>query len=429
MKSRLKVFVSAYACEPHRGSDHGIGWRLACELARHHEVLVLTREDSRHTIEAALKSVQDTAVPRFAYLDLAPWLLWLKRRLPGGVLVYYYLWQLTAARLARRLHAEHGFDVAHHATFVRYWSPVAVAGLGIPYVIGPVGGGESAPRSTWPGIGVHGYLSEIGREAARGLAERDPLVRPALVRAGRVLAATLDSKQRIERLGSPCVSVEGVVGLTHDEIEAAASRAKERGRRSTFTFVSAGRLLHWKGFHLGLEAFARLPASFEAEYWIIGDGPFESRLKRLARDLGVAERVHFLGLRSRAETQALMGECHVLVHPSLHDSGGFVCLEAMAAGLPVVCLDLGGPGSLVNLDCGIAVPAGPVSRVVGALRAAMERLLEDRETCAAMGAAGRAWVVAHHTWEAKAERIAFVLSEAGAANASFIDGSPAALPD
>ena len=98
--------------------------------------------------------------------------------------------------------------------------------------------------------------------------------------------------------------------------------------------------MHWKGFHLGLRAFAcaNLP---DAEYWILGDGAELNQLQILADNLGIAQRVKFWGKLSREETLNKLRDCHVLVHPSLHDSGGWVCLEAMAAGRPVICLDLG----------------------------------------------------------------------------------------
>ena len=51
---RLRVLVSAYACEPAKGSEPGVGWRIAREMARYHEVWVLTRTNNRPSIAAAL---------------------------------------------------------------------------------------------------------------------------------------------------------------------------------------------------------------------------------------------------------------------------------------------------------------------------------------------------------------------------------------
>ncbi len=408
MSRRLQVLVSAYACEPDRGSEPGLGWNVACELAAAHDVWVITRANNRPSIEAALASLAPARAPRFVYLDLPAWARRMKR-LPGGVLLYYHYWQLAAARLAKRLHAEHSFDVALHTTFAKYWSRLAVTGLGIPHVIGPVGGGESAPRSMWQGIGWRGYAVELLRELARWFAERSHHVRSALASASVVLAATEDTKRRVKRLGSPEVRVENVAGLSDAEIAAATQAVPQP--RSVVTFLSVGSLLPVKGFHLGLRAFAAVPDR-TTEYWIVGGGPFGPELERLARDLGVAERVRFLGERPRHETLALMRQCHVLVHPSLHDSGGFVVLEAMAEGLPVVCLDLGGPPTLVHPECAVIVPARTVPQASADLAATMAGLARDGERRAAMGRAGRRWVAEQHVWRSKVRRIGQALLDA-----------------
>jgi len=67
------------------------------------------------------------------------------------------------------------------------------------------------------------------------------------------------------------------------------------------------------------------------------------------------------------------------VFPSLHDSGGMVVLEALAAGLPVICLDLGGPGTIATEDCAVVVPARTADEasVVEALADGMIRIATD----------------------------------------------------
>ncbi|HFD15051.1 MAG TPA: glycosyltransferase [Rhodospirillales bacterium] len=384
MSRRLKVLVSAYACEPGKGSEPGVGWNFAVHMAKHHDVWVLTRANNRSVIEAALA---ERPVPglRFAYYDLPDWARFWKRG-QRGVPLYYYLWQLGALRVARRLHAEIGFDRAQHVTFVCYWKPSFLPFLGVPYVLGPVGGGESAPRSFWPGLGLRGFFYELFRETARWLDERDPLVRLAIRRADLVLATTDETAVRVRRLGGKVVECVSQVALPEDELAALARLPN--APTNSFRFLSIGRLLAWKGFHLGIAAFAKAGLE-EAEYWIIGDGPERRRLERLARRLGVADRVCFLGHLPRREVMQRLGECHVLVHPSLHDSGGWVCLEAMAAGRPVICLDLGGPATQVTEETGIRVTADRPVQAIRGLGEAMRRLAVDPALCARMGEAAR----------------------------------------
>src|SRR5690606_13744297 len=119
-------------------------------------------------------------------------------------------------------------------------------------------------------------------------------------------------------------------------------------------FVSIGNLFSLKGFHLALRAFARADLP-DAEYWVIGDGPQRARLEALVTELGLAGRVTFWGHVPRQATLRLVKSCDVLVHPSLHDSGGWVCLEAMAARKPVICLRLGGPATQVTPSTGVLV--------------------------------------------------------------------------
>jgi glycosyltransferase involved in cell wall biosynthesis len=112
--------------------------------------------------------------------------------------------------------------------------------------------------------------------------------------------------------------------------------------------------------HLGLPAFARLIEAYpEARLTMVGHGPVERRWRKLAEDLGIAANVEWLPWQDREAMANLYASHDVLLFPALHDSGGMVVLEAMNQGLPVVCLKLGGPATLVNESCGYAVdPAG-----------------------------------------------------------------------
>lgn len=396
---RLKVLVSAYACEPERGSEPGVGWNVAVEAARRHEVWVITRANNRTVIETELARhpLPDLHV---VYHDLPQWARWWKRGV-YGTRVYYYLWQLSLYPIVRRLHRRERFDVTHHATFVKYSAPSPLALLPAPFLWGPLGGGEDAPQSLRSGCGWRGRAHEFFRGAARWLGERDPLVRTTARRSALALAATGETAGRVRGIGARQVEILCQLGLTAAERSFLAGLAAP-ALHEPVRFVSIGNLLHWKGFHLGLRGFAaaQLPAT---EYWIVGDGPCRAELQRLARRLGIHDQVRFCGALPRAETLRTLSRCHVLVHPSLHDSGGLVCLEAMAAGKPVVCLDLGGPGAQVTAETGFKFVAGAPDRVVERLAGAMRTLAEDPVLRERMGQAGRARVAREYAWERKGE--------------------------
>jgi len=79
--------------------------------------------------------------------------------------------------------------------------------------------------------------------------------------------------------------------------------------------------------------------------------------------------------------------------------GGGVTLEAMAAGLPLICLDLGGPSVLVTDKAGIKLPAHTPEQVVREMAESMEKLYNNSPLRLEMGKAGREWMVSQHTWE------------------------------
>jgi len=397
----VKVLLSAYACEAGRGSEPGVGWNIAWELAKEQEVWVLTRpDDGRPAIESFLKENPNPNL-HFVYFTLP---------LIGGFwklgsiafVLHYYLWQVQAYFVARKLHREIGFDVAHHVTFVRYSTPSFIAFLPIPFIWGTVGGGEMAPQPFWKDFSGRAKIYEILRVLAHRIGEMDPFTRITAQRSHVVRVTTEDTAKRVKILGAKQVQVVPEASLPQEDI----ARLLEcpYPDEGPFRFISMGRLLHWKGFYLGIRAFAAANL-LDAEYWILGDGVERDNFRQLAEELGVGDRVKFWGNLPRTETLARLADCHVLVHPSLHDSGGWVCLEGMAAGRPILCLDLGGPGVQVTSETGIKVSAQNPEQAVDGLVQAMQEFAAQRDKGKMMGEAGRQLVQSKYNWATKGKEL------------------------
>lgn len=399
----MKILISAYSCEPGKGSERGVGWHVASEVAKHHEVWVLTRPDeSREAIEAELERHPNPNL-HFVYFTLPFWQDSLRWGQSGAMQLHYYLWQIQAYFVARRLHQEIGLDLAHHVTFVRYSSPSFLSLLPLPFVWGPVGGGESAPASFWVDFSFKNKVYETLRGAWRFIGECDIFTRLTAQRSALIYATTKDTAQRIERLGAAQVERLSESGMSESEI-AQLSHCPPPSA-APVRFINVARLLHWKGIYLGLRAFAQASLP-EAEYWVLGEGPELERLQALSLDLGIANQVKFLGLLPREAVLDSLGQSSVLVHPSLHDSGGWVPLEAMAAGRPILCLDLGGPSEMVTPDVGIKVSAEHPEQAVSDLAKAMIKLAEDSSLCMQMGQAGQQKIKDYYSWEAKGKQFA-----------------------
>lgn len=403
----MKVLLSAFACEPGLGSEEGVGWNMVLQAAKYHEVWVFTRTFCRPFIEAELAR-NPVSNLHFIYFDPFGWSEDWKGR-QGLLQFHYYLWQIWAYFVARRLHREVGFDLVRHVTYVKHWSPSFLALLPVPFIWGPVGGAESAPRAFWQEYSRRGKIYEILRELAQGVGERDPFTSLTARRSTAALATTEETAQRLRGMRAKNVEVFSQVGLSKDEISQMAQYAAHQD--SPVRFISVGRLLHWKGVQLSLRAFAlalqtQNEALEQAEFWIVGDGPERNRLEALAGELGIAGKIRFWGALPRTQTLQKMGECHALLHPSLHESGGFVCSEMMAVGRPVICLDLGGPAVQVTDETGIKVPASHPEEAIKGLAEAITRLANDPELRTRMGEAGQKRVKEVFDWDVKGEYFA-----------------------
>ena len=237
----MKLLISAYACEPGLGSEPGIGWHSALQAARFHDVWVLTRRTNREAIEQA-------SVPgrvRFVYLDLPGWTsFWKKGR--RGLYPYYFFWQIVAYIRARRLQREIGFDAVQHVTFMNYWMPGWLALLPVPFIWGPVGGGESTPAAFRGILGSRGRIHEVVRDLARARARWDPLTRFTARRAALALATTEETLDHLKALGCPRVRVEPGAALSDTDLRILNQLTP--APNEPFRLLSVGRLLHWKGF-------------------------------------------------------------------------------------------------------------------------------------------------------------------------------------
>jgi glycosyltransferase involved in cell wall biosynthesis len=395
----MRILLSAYACEPNRGSEPGVGWNMAQTIARRHQVHVLTSATHKPGIEAEMAQHPNPNLT-FSYLDPLGWVYdWSReKRFQVDVHLHYYMWQIKAYQVAKRLHQREAFDLAHHVTYVKYYSPSFLAWLPIPFLWGPVGGAEAAPQAFWCDFNRKNKLYETLRNTARGLGELDPFVAMTAKRSTMLWATTNDTAERLRSLAGKQSAdrVEVMSALYLENIDELSQYPLDAA--GPMRFISLGRLLHWKGFHLGLKAFAaaKLP---DAEFWVVGTGPEEDALKALAQSLGIAHQVKFWGRLPQPEAMDCLTRSTVLVHPSLHDSGGWVCLEAMATGRPVICLDLGGPGVQVTAQTGFKIPATNPTQSIAGMADAMQQLSADRSLLQRLSAAGQAHIRSQYNGE------------------------------
>jgi glycosyltransferase involved in cell wall biosynthesis len=263
--------------------------------------------------------------------------------------------------------------------------------LGIPFVIGPIAGGERSPIRLRRSMPFWGKASELLRDLGILSQRYSPLTRPAFAAAERIFVTTADSLRLVPSKWRSKTAVHLAIGTRGD-----AERNEEQRPPDKPRFVFAGRLLHLKGVHLAIRALAQVKATIpDATLTLLGNGPAERWLRAVAKEYEVAHAVEFAGQIPRQQLVNSYGSYTALVFPSLHDTGGLVVLEALQAGVPVVCLDLGGPGIIVNKSCGFVVStanadeAQTVTRLADAIVSLATMAPEESERLS-LGAIARA---------------------------------------
>lgn len=354
----MKILLSAYACEPGKGSEPGVGWNVAKELSRRHELTVLTRANNRPVVEACGEDW--TKCVRWVWYDPPHWLTFWKKG-GRGVQIFYLIWQIGAARRILRAFRPAEFDLVHHVTFGKYWIPSFIHLPGVPLVFGPVGGGEETPSSFRGSFSLHGRISETAKKVSSWLIPRFPGICSAYRRMALCLAATDQTAVKLKRFARCPVAVFPQSAISADDAAAMRRIAAGTTKSPSPLFLTACRLDHWKAVGFAIAAFSVYLRNHPcARLEILGNGPEKCRLQRKVRRMGLSECVVFLGrLPTLQDVYGRMAAATALLHPALHEAFGQSCLEAITLGTPVVCWDWGGPGLICRRN---GLPAVPVGR-------------------------------------------------------------------
>lgn len=386
------ILLSAYACEPGLGSEQAVGWGWVLGLAATGKTLtVITRESNRQRIEAWLSGNRLPNV-HFIHFDLPPFFRSLKKK-PGFGYLYYLAWQFGAYRVARGLVSRERFDLVHHVTFVTARLTSFMGLLGIPFVFGPVAGGEYAPYKAWRAFPLRDRVFEWLRYLSIAWVRYSPLMRLCFERAALIVCTSQDTLECIpRRYHGKC---RELLAITYDEpLPAARQRCVEAGKPMRVVF--AGRAIEFKGFRFAVAALHELQRQgIPFELTVIAAGP---RLAAWQQDVAAREMqqaVTFLKGLDRSVFLEVLAGFDVMLFPSLHDSGGMVVLEAMAAGVPVVCLGVGGPRQIVDATCGVVVDVGSEEEIVRDLAFALTVLAQDDALRCRLGLAAADRVATH----------------------------------
>jgi len=334
----MNLLMSAYACEPNKGSEPEVGWRWMIDSAKIYDnIVVVTRANNRKNIEKEFYKLNIKNV-QFIYFDLPKWASFWKKA-GRGVQLYTYLWEIFLFFFLLKKYKRNQFDVSQRVTFVSYRFPSFIWYFSKKFILGPVAGGERYPLDFLKIFSFKGKMKELVRMIIQRISLLDPLILLTLYKAETIIAVTNDTKTILPFFAQKKVIIKPAIFININDFKVNINQ-KIFIKEKQLKLLYVGRIIEWKGIELILKALKDLDIAMY-DFNIIGEGNAKSKFTQYISKYNL--NVNFLGQKNRKELSDYYLTHDLFLFPSLHDSGGMVILEAKAHGLPVVVSSFGGP--------------------------------------------------------------------------------------
>jgi glycosyltransferase involved in cell wall biosynthesis len=393
------ILVSAYAINPYKGSEDGMGWNFVLQIARFQKVIAITRENNRPHIERYQSEYPNElyAQIQFLYYDLPYWMRFWKKGSRGAML-YYLMWQKGIVSFIKKQKIH--FDIAHNLNFHNDWTPSFLYQLEKPMVWGPIGHHPAIPKQYLSKYSVKYYVKDRLTWMVKNYFWK---ISPMLTKTARKSDFVLAMNQSVEK---KLTAIKGKSAVIPSVATQDFGCMEAQINRGNFTLISAGRFVPLKGFDLSIIAFSKFLKSIDdkalsetkIELVLVGSGPEESYLKSLVKELTIEPYVKFINWIERAKLMEIYKTSSVFLFPS-HEGAGMVVAEALSFGLPVICLDNEGPGEFVDAQCAFAVKESDYETTVDSLAQGIKVLFEDQELRVKMSKAARQHFLNHFDWD------------------------------
>lgn len=382
----MNVLVVAYSVDKNDISESQMAYEWISRLRTHATLWVVTTGSRLHN-STGLEGLDGvnlvTIRPRLSFKRFDSF----DRAVHPGYIEFY----MRARPVIKSILRDHKIDLCHHLSPQSPRFPSPVRGCGIPYVVGPIHGGVKPPP----------VMDELdGKEdaffALRKLDEIRNRWDFLLKRTFANAAAAVVSAPYAGAVPPACYCalrpvIPGIaITLPRECRDHGSTQGEVR-------LIYAGRLVPSKGLELLIEALSRCETR-NTRLSIFGTGEQGEWYRNLAVERGVDERIEWRGFVPREEILNEFLKSDVFVFPSLKEAMGTVVMEAMAAGLPVICVDHGGPGYLVTDDTGIKIQIADKERMIDELAAAIDRLVSNQGMRLQMGQNSRQRAEQKFTW-------------------------------
>lgn len=322
----MRILFCNYEYPPLGGGGGVINKQIAEELAKKHTVHVLTSQGMDMPAESVENGVTVYRVPVFfRSRQAAANLPSMMAYLPSGYIK------------GRKLIRENNYDVIN-THFVVPTGPLGdwlAKRADIPNVLS-VHGGDLYDPSKWMSPHNHAFLRST--------------VRKLLKKADAVVGQSSNTISNVHNFYDPDIPCDNIpLGILRPGDVSAAPRSRYGISDDDLVLVTVGRLVARKALDQLIDIIRQLDDR-KVHLFVVGSGPQQPALESVASELGVQQQIHFLGQVDEQEKLEVLRMADIYASTSQHEGFGIVYLEAMAAGLPVVCYDYGGQTDFLESD-------------------------------------------------------------------------------
>ncbi|MGM9552433.1 MAG: glycosyltransferase family 4 protein [Clostridia bacterium] len=407
----MKILFDCFSCSPYYGSDEGIGWLWPYYMRKYHEVWALVRKDRREDIEkyCSENNIKDI---HFIYCDIPDWMNFYyknKAKNKNGVLdflLYQWLWQYPALKVAKRADKEINFDIIHHVSTNDFRLLGRLYKLNKAYIIGPIGGAQETPEALREYVQKN-KKSELLRSFLNKFMTSTPGYKRALNKAAKIYFSNTETFDYLKRK----INDTGKCGYMTEIGCSALEMYKEKDTRNIRTFMWAGRMEYRKGLEFLFDVIEGLPKNNSWRLVLCGDGTQKEYYQYLCNEKGLDDYVTFTGKLSYEDVIGEYNNADVFVFPSLRETTGTVIVEAMSKGTPVICLNQGGAKFVLTDETGYLVDGANKEEFVENFRQSMFECINNPDMLKHKSYAAYCRIRDNYTWEKKVKEMLPVYAE------------------
>ncbi|EHA1006163.1 glycosyltransferase [Clostridium perfringens] len=379
------ILISAFSCLPNRGSEPGIGWNWALSAAKTQNVYVLTRTKCKDKIEKNIPEDLKKNL-KFIYCDSS------KKMRSISIYLEYIFWQLSAYKFAKKLCREIKFDYVMHLTFGNVFLPTFMHHLNLPFIWGPLGGGEKVDYNFYKNFSFKDRVPHILKDILIKTAKINPFVLLASKKAKLIIVRTEDTKKiflkkyynKIDLMLETCIELKD-----YDRILKTKSN-------EGLNLIYTGRLIAFKNPVVLIDVMNRLKNK-KIFLHIIGDGNQKNLMLKKIKEYDL-KNVKLYGEISREKCLKLVYNSDVFLFPSFRECGSWSLMEAMLLGKAVICLNRNGMKMVTDDDSAIRIDAKNQEELIDEFEKAILKLYSDKSFLIEIGLNAKKRIENNFNW-------------------------------